>query len=88
MRNLGRWPFMQAALWGTWRLIYTGITVLVVAFMAPIVGITAWPIYHWLGVGWSVILWALLIWGTRFSRRPQWYSDARKVRRDRRTATR
>jgi heme exporter protein D len=72
-----RWPFFNAAAWGVWRLFYATLVAVVVAIMAPIVGIAAWPAYQWLGVGWSVLLWAVLVFGTRNSRRI-WVSDARR----------
>lgn len=74
---MGRWPFFRASAYFVWRAIYAAIVAIVVAIMAPIVGLAAWPVYQWLGVGWSVLLWAVLVFGTRHSRRV-WYSDARR----------
>jgi hypothetical protein len=75
---MNRWPFFSAAAWGMWRLFYAVLAVVVVALLAPIVGLTAYPAYHWLGPGWAVVLFALLVFATRNSRR-QWRSDARRV---------
>lgn len=64
MKPANRWPFWTVAAWAVWRFVYAVIACIVMAVLAPIVGLALWPAYQWAGTGWAVLVFAVVVFTT------------------------